>query len=336
MAVGLFVPILAGLFTRRPSPAGALAAIVAGVVIVGGLQFATGGAGVAGFTPAMLGLLGAFGAYVRRREQEGRSVEGRQVRSVGVRSQDAKLSAGARSSASAERRAPSTESSNIPCTKSPSFPETVSGRKSCPRRWTSSSARRPGVLSLTEFPWGCEFYHRNGRMMEPDGLDQLQQFDAIFLGAIGDPRVPDHISVWELILPLRQRFDQYVNLRPMRLMPGVTGPLAGPHRRGHRHGLRARELGRGVRRARRPAARRHAARGRRADRHLHAPRHRAHRALRVRGGVAAPAPQAGQRDQVERAAALDGAVGHGRRGGGEGLSRRSSGASTTSTRWRRA
>jgi tartrate dehydrogenase/decarboxylase / D-malate dehydrogenase len=85
----------------------------------------------------------------------------------------------------------------------------------------------PGVLSSTEFPWGCEFYLRTGRMMDPDGLDQLQQFDAIFLGAIGDPRVPDHISVWELILPLRQRFDQYVNLRPMRLMPGVTGPLAG-------------------------------------------------------------------------------------------------------------
>jgi tartrate dehydrogenase/decarboxylase/D-malate dehydrogenase len=85
----------------------------------------------------------------------------------------------------------------------------------------------PGFLATTEFPWGCEFYHRTGRMMEADGLDQLQKFDAIFLGAIGDPRVPDHISVWELILPLRQRFDQYVNLRPMRLMPGVTGPLAG-------------------------------------------------------------------------------------------------------------
>ena len=85
----------------------------------------------------------------------------------------------------------------------------------------------PGLLARTEFPWGCEFYHRTGRMMEADGLDQLQKFDAIFLGAIGDPRVPDHISVWELILPLRQRFDQYVNLRPMRLMPGVTGPLAG-------------------------------------------------------------------------------------------------------------
>src|SRR6476620_726820 len=85
----------------------------------------------------------------------------------------------------------------------------------------------PQILQMKEFPWGCEFYRRMGRMMDPDGFDQLQQFEAIFLGAIGDPRVPDHISVWELILPLRQRFEQYVNLRPMRLLPGVATPLAG-------------------------------------------------------------------------------------------------------------
>ena len=83
------------------------------------------------------------------------------------------------------------------------------------------------TLEFTEFPWGCDFYRRHGRMMDKDGLDRLQQFDAIYLGAIGDPSVPDHVSVWELILPIRQRFDQYVNLRPMRLMPGVPGPLAG-------------------------------------------------------------------------------------------------------------
>jgi tartrate dehydrogenase/decarboxylase/D-malate dehydrogenase len=85
----------------------------------------------------------------------------------------------------------------------------------------------PGVLEITEFPWGCDYYVHNRRMMAADGFEQLQQFEAIFLGAIGDPRVPDHVSVWELILPLRQRFDQYVNLRPMRLLPGVTTPLAG-------------------------------------------------------------------------------------------------------------
>jgi tartrate dehydrogenase/decarboxylase / D-malate dehydrogenase len=82
-------------------------------------------------------------------------------------------------------------------------------------------------LEFVEFPWGCDYYLQNGRMMAPDGLDQLQAFDAIYLGAIGDPRVPDHVSVWELILPLRQRFDQYVNLRPMRLLPGVRSPLEG-------------------------------------------------------------------------------------------------------------
>ena len=63
--------------------------------------------------------------------------------------------------------------------------------------------------------------------MDADGFDRLREFDAIYLGAIGDPAVPDHVSVWELILPIRQRFDQYVNLRPMRLLPGIPGPLAG-------------------------------------------------------------------------------------------------------------
>jgi tartrate dehydrogenase/decarboxylase/D-malate dehydrogenase len=89
------------------------------------------------------------------------------------------------------------------------------------------AAARDGLeIEWTEFPWGCDFYHARGRMMDADGLEQLRRFDAIYLGAIGDPSVPDHISVWELILPIRQRFEQYVNLRPMRLLPGVTTPLA--------------------------------------------------------------------------------------------------------------
>ena len=83
------------------------------------------------------------------------------------------------------------------------------------------------AVEFVEFPWGCDFYRRHGRMMDEDGFDRLQEFDAIYLGAIGDPSVPDHISVWQLILPIRQRFDQYVNLRPMRLVAGVTTPLAG-------------------------------------------------------------------------------------------------------------
>src|SRR5436190_1637906 len=88
-------------------------------------------------------------------------------------------------------------------------------------------ARGSGVtLDFTELDWGCAYYTRHGRMMEEGGFDRLAAFDAIYLGAIGDPSVPDHIAVWELILPIRQRFDQYVNLRPMRLLDGLTSPLA--------------------------------------------------------------------------------------------------------------
>ena len=80
-------------------------------------------------------------------------------------------------------------------------------------------------LSFTEFPWGCEFYKQHGRMMDEDGFERLAPFDAIYLGAIGAPSVPDDMSA-ALILAIRQRFDQYVNLRPMRLLPGLTSPLA--------------------------------------------------------------------------------------------------------------
>ncbi|MCM2257205.1 MAG: tartrate dehydrogenase [Vicinamibacteria bacterium] len=82
-------------------------------------------------------------------------------------------------------------------------------------------------LAFEHFDWGCEHYRRTGRMMAADALDRLADFDAIYLGAIGAPDVPDHVSIWEMVLPIRQRFDQYVNLRPMKLLPGVTGPLAG-------------------------------------------------------------------------------------------------------------
>src|SRR5437773_2173918 len=82
------------------------------------------------------------------------------------------------------------------------------------------------TVSFTELPWGCEYYLKHHRMMDEDGFERLAAFDAIYLGAIGAPGVADHVSVWELILPLRQRFDQYVNLRPMRLLPGVASPLA--------------------------------------------------------------------------------------------------------------
>ena len=79
---------------------------------------------------------------------------------------------------------------------------------------------------FTALPWGCDFYLQTGRMMDSDWLDRVRKFDAIYLGAIGDPRVADHISARELILPFRQGLRQYVNLRPMRLMPGISSPLA--------------------------------------------------------------------------------------------------------------
>ena len=77
------------------------------------------------------------------------------------------------------------------------------------------------------FDWGCEFYSRNGAMMPADGLERLRDQDAIFLGAVGYPGVPDHVSLWGLLIPIRRRFDQYVNLRPVKLLEGVPSVLAG-------------------------------------------------------------------------------------------------------------
>lgn len=77
----------------------------------------------------------------------------------------------------------------------------------------------------TWFPWGCEYYLKNGRMMPEDGIEILKQFDAIYLGAVGYPGVPDHISLWELLLTIRKNFDQYVNLRPVKLLKGAPCPL---------------------------------------------------------------------------------------------------------------
>lgn len=78
----------------------------------------------------------------------------------------------------------------------------------------------------THFDWSCETWHQTGQMMPDDGIEKLAAFDSIFLGAVGFPGVPDHISLWGLLIPIRRAFDQYVNLRPCRLMPGVETPLA--------------------------------------------------------------------------------------------------------------
>jgi tartrate dehydrogenase/decarboxylase/D-malate dehydrogenase len=91
-----------------------------------------------------------------------------------------------------------------------------------------AEARGEFRVDLETFGWGSEWYLRQGAMMPPDGIQALERagFDAILLGPVGDPRVPDHVTLWGLLLPIRQQFDQYVNLRPIRLLPGVTSPLA--------------------------------------------------------------------------------------------------------------
>ncbi len=95
-------------------------------------------------------------------------------------------------------------------------------------RVVDAVARKFGLNFDWDFKdWNCEYYAKHGRMMPEDGLDQIKGHDAIFLGAVGFPGVPDHVSLWGLLIPLRRRFDQYVNLRPIRLMPGIRSPLAG-------------------------------------------------------------------------------------------------------------
>jgi tartrate dehydrogenase/decarboxylase/D-malate dehydrogenase len=75
------------------------------------------------------------------------------------------------------------------------------------------------------FPWSCQYYKENGRMMPSDGLEQIRHHDAIFLGAVGFPGVPDHVSLWGLLIPIRRQFEQYASVRPVRLMPGIRSPL---------------------------------------------------------------------------------------------------------------
>jgi tartrate dehydrogenase/decarboxylase/D-malate dehydrogenase len=86
--------------------------------------------------------------------------------------------------------------------------------------------RRHGIaFSYTSYDWSCERYLREGAMMPDDGLDRLREADAILLGAVGYPGVPDHVSLWGLLIPIRRGFRQYVNLRPIRVFEGVTSPL---------------------------------------------------------------------------------------------------------------
>src|SRR5690348_17007064 len=86
-------------------------------------------------------------------------------------------------------------------------------------------AALPG-LAFESFPWGADYYEKHGRMMPSDALATLSRHDAIYLGACGWPSVPDHISLWGLLLPIRKSFELYVNVRPIKCLPGIKSPLA--------------------------------------------------------------------------------------------------------------
>jgi tartrate dehydrogenase/decarboxylase/D-malate dehydrogenase len=93
-------------------------------------------------------------------------------------------------------------------------------------RVIEAATRNTGVsFKWTDFNWSCDLFLNSGRMMPADGLDRLRGFDAIFLGAVGHPSVPDHVSLWGLLIPIRRSFRQYVNLRPARLFKGIESPL---------------------------------------------------------------------------------------------------------------
>jgi len=91
----------------------------------------------------------------------------------------------------------------------------------------AAAARFDIPFKFETYDWGCERYHKTGAMMPEDGLDQIRDSDAIFLGAVGFPGVPDHVSLWGLLIPIRRQFQQYINLRPVRLFEGIASPLAG-------------------------------------------------------------------------------------------------------------
>ncbi len=80
-------------------------------------------------------------------------------------------------------------------------------------------------IDWTSFPWGSAYFHETGRMMDPDGLHELTGFDAIYFGAVGWPSVPDHVSLWGLRLAICQGLDLWANIRPVKLLPGIRGPL---------------------------------------------------------------------------------------------------------------
>jgi tartrate dehydrogenase/decarboxylase/D-malate dehydrogenase len=100
------------------------------------------------------------------------------------------------------------------------------GKEVVPEGIKAIEAATSGV-EFESFPWGADYYEKHGRMMPADALEALDRYDAIYLGACGWPTVPDHVSLWGLLLPIRKSFELYVNVRPIKCLPGVASPLAG-------------------------------------------------------------------------------------------------------------
>src|SRR3984893_8257656 len=93
-------------------------------------------------------------------------------------------------------------------------------------RVLDAAGKKAGIqLDWEQFPWSCAYYKETGRMMPENGLEQIRHHDSIFLGAVGFPGVPDHVSLWGLLIPIRAIFEHYANVRPVRLMPGIQSPL---------------------------------------------------------------------------------------------------------------
>ena len=80
-------------------------------------------------------------------------------------------------------------------------------------------------MDFTTFDWGGDYFRKNGEMMPESGVEQLKEYDTIYFGSAGDPNIPDHITLWGLRLKICQGLDQYANLRPVKLLPGITSPL---------------------------------------------------------------------------------------------------------------
>jgi tartrate dehydrogenase/decarboxylase/D-malate dehydrogenase len=164
------------------------------------------------------------------------------------------------------------------------------------------ASREKFSLESTLLDWSSMRYKETGAYIPAGGLERLKTFDAIFFGAVGAPDVPDHISLWELRLAICQGFDQYANVRPSRVLPGITSPL--------KNGAEidwviVRENSEGEY----SGAYRPSPRGGDGGLHLHAPGRRAHPPLRLRAGEEEAAQALDARHQVERAAPRHGALG---------------------------